>query len=374
MSICAATISVVPKLPIKGIKYYGQYGTSGYATAAKGYLYHYFTNGLPISWEPLYFDNSILSDDDQYDVVVNSLINKPLDDYDVVILHSTPDLWPQFRRNNQGNFKNKVINGYCTWETSKLPVEWVKCINESVNEVWCPSTYNEQVFIDSGITIPIRVVPHIFMPQIMPERKNVKLLNSIDNSVIKGDEGYTFYTIGEWNARKGIDDIITAFCKAFGRGDKVKLLLKVHYRNYTSANKQRCRDYVADVLALFPNHPPVICLLDNMSSKEILALHSLGDCYISLSKSEGFGLPIFDAFNYGKKIICTGAGGQIDYLGKDYPGLVKYKMGTVEGMESFSANYTSEQDNIQEWFIPNLKHVVKLMRKTVTIYDKRVCI
>ena len=96
-----------------------------------------------------------------------------------------------------------------------------------------------------------------------------------------------------------------------------------------------------------------------MSSDEILALHSLGDCYISLTKSEGFGLTIFDAFNYNNEIICTGYGGHLDFLGFDYNGLVKYKMGKVEGMESFSNIYTDES----EWAIPNLNHASELMKK-----------
>jgi hypothetical protein len=57
---------------IKGIYYIGQYGTSGYASAARGYLYHYHTTGVPITWEPLYFDNSVM-EDDEYNKIVKKL-------------------------------------------------------------------------------------------------------------------------------------------------------------------------------------------------------------------------------------------------------------------------------------------------------------
>ena len=133
-----ATLSVTPPLPIKGIYYIGQYGTSGYASAAKGYLYHYFTSGIPITWSPLYFDDSKLSDDDPYDIVVKSLINKPLDNYDIVLMHSTPDLWSRFWVEKQSILNNKIVNGYCTWETNRLPPLWVDCMNKFVSEIWCP--------------------------------------------------------------------------------------------------------------------------------------------------------------------------------------------------------------------------------------------
>ena len=358
-----AVLTVVPKIPLKGVYYIGQYGTSGYASAAKGYLYHYFTNNIPITWEPLYFDNSKLSTDNLYDIVVQSLINKPLAQHDMVIMHCTPDLWPKYWLEKPDLLKGKIVNGYCTWETNRLPKNWVKYMNGYVNEVWCPSKYNEESFRESGVTKPIRVVPHVFLPQPLPHPESVKLVDMRSGDKIEKDGRYTFYTIGEMNARKGIADTIQAFCEAFKPTDPVRLILKVHYRSYSIENKAKCEHMVAQELKKYPSHPPVVCLLENMSSTEILALHSIGDCYLALTKAEGFGLTIFDAANYGKKIIATGYSGQIDFLGKTYPGLVRYTLGPVKGMENFSTNYTDEQ----QWAYPDLDHAIDLMRKAANV-------
>lgn len=362
-NLVPAKLSVIPLIPIKGLYYIGQYGTSGYASAAKGYIYHYFTNGIPITWEPLWFDNSRLSDDDVYDIVVGSLINKPLSEYDVVIMHSTPDLWPKFWKEKEKDFTGKIVNGYCTWETSRLPKQWVESINSCVNEVWCPSTYNKDCFLKSGVTKTIRIVPHVFLPRSLPSPDKIRLIDNVTNLPIGNDGRYTFYTIGEMNIRKGTEDIIHTFCKAFTEKDPAKLILKVHYRNYFPENKSKCQNMIADILKDYPNHAPVICLLDNMSNNEILALHTIGNCYISLTKAEGFGLTIFDAFNYGKKIIATGYSGHLDFLGNDYPGLVSYTVDLVKGMESFSGNYTEEQ----EWAYPNLDHALSLMKGMINL-------
>jgi glycosyltransferase involved in cell wall biosynthesis len=361
--LISSVITVIPTLPIRGLYYIGQYGTSGYASAARGYLYHYFTNGIPITWDPLYFDNSKLSDEDVYDVVIKSLINKPLPNCDMVIMHSTPDLWPKFWNDKRNILNNKVVNGYCTWETNRLPVDWVKCINGYVNEVWCPSTYNETTFKESGVTKPIRVVPHIFLPHKLPNRKMIKITSFSNEELLKDNNRFTFYSIGEMNARKGIDDTIKSFCTAFKESDPVRLILKVHYKDYSYKNKKKCEDMVSDIIKEFPSHAPIICLFDNMTNNEMLALHSIGDCYVSLTKSEGFGLTIFDAFNYNKKIICTGYGGHMDFLGNSYSGLIDYKIGSVNGMSSFSSNYTEDQS----WAYPNLDHAVELMRREVNI-------
>ena len=345
--------------PISGILYYGQYGTSGYAQAAKGYLFNYFSRGIPITWEPLYFDDSKLNNDDVYDIVIKSLIYKDIPEYNVVILHSTPDLWPKFWIEKKNKLKNKSVYGYCTWETNILPIKWVESINSTVNEIWCPSQYNKAAFKDSGVNIPIKVVPHIFLPKKLPDKSTIHLTDSISNAEIPLNDKYTFYSIGEFNARKGIDDLIHTYCKTFTDKDNVRLIIKTHYKSYSDDNKQYCKSLIFDILKQYSNYPEIICILDNMSSDEILGLHSIGDCYISLTKSEGFGLTIFDAFNYKKKIICTGYGGQLDFLGLKYEGLVGYKIGKVEGMNSFSNIYTSES----EWGFPDLEYTSYLMKK-----------
>jgi len=361
-NLVPAILSVYSKNIVNGIYYIGQYGTSGYASAAKGYLYHYFSNGIPITWEPLYFDTSKLNDDNIYDIVVNSLINKPISKYGMVIMHTTPDLWQKFWQQKPKMFQNKIINGYCTWETSKLPKNWVDyMMKEYIHEIWCPSTYNERIFKESGVTKQIRVVPHIFLPQTLPSQDTVKIISTVNGDRIDKDNRFTFYSIGEMNIRKGINDIIKSFCQAFTNNDPVRLILKVHYRGYTEENIKKCEDMISTELKKYSSYAPIICLFSNMSNKEMLALHSIGDCYISLTKSEGFGLTIFDAINYNKKVIVTGYGGHLDFLGKSYPGLVNYKIGYVTGMSSFSPNYTEEQS----WAYPDLDHAIELMREIV---------
>ena len=358
-SFINSSIKIEPILNTNGIYYVGQYGTSGYASAAKGYLYNFYVNDIPITWEPLYFDNSSLENNDQYNIIVKSLINKHIPSYDIVILHSTPDLWPSYRANHRNVCDGKFVVGYCTWETNKLPPMWVECINKTVNEVWCPSNYNKTAFIKSGVTIPIQVVPHIFLPKVLPNKEKIKLIDNNNGGIISSNTKYTFYSIGELHIRKGIEDTIEAFCKSFSTNDPVRLLLKIHYRDYSIKNVEYCKKIINSELSKYPNHPSIICLFNNLSANEMLALHSLGDCYVSLNKGEGFGLTVFDAFNYGRKIITTGYGGPIDFLGLNYPGLVNYNLGPVKNMTGFSGNYTEDQ----EWAYPSVDHTIELMKK-----------
>jgi glycosyltransferase involved in cell wall biosynthesis len=346
-----------------GITYIGQYGTSGYATAAKGNLVYFFTKGIPVTWIPLYFDNSSMNEECYYNAMVKSLIKKPIKKHNTVIIHSTPDIWPEIRQQNKDLMKGKKVIGYTVWETSRLPDLWVECINDTVDEVWCPSNYNLEVFKNSGVNIPIKVFPHVFMPKDLPLKKQV-LLKSYDGSLINNSNFYTFYNISELNTRKGVDDLVNVFCESFTDKDPVQLILKMHYKNYEEHNKKYCVDFIKNIMSKYNNPPKVYYLLDNLTEREILGLHSIGDCYISLCKSEGFGLTIFEAFKYGKKVITTGYGGCLDFLGKEYNGLVNYNIDNIKGMDTFSKYYSKDQ----QWAYPDLNHAKSLIKK----YGKNV--
>ena len=92
--------------------------------------------------------------------------------------------------------------------------------------------------------------------------------------------------------------------------------------------------------------------------EEMLKLHQSGDCYISLVRSEGWGLGAFDAAGSGKPVIITGFGGQLDYLPDRSAYLVKYKMIEVNDKNG-GKSYTKDQ----QWAEPDLTHGSKLMRE-----------
>lgn len=331
------------------IKYIGQSGTSGYASAAKGYLADYVLRNIPITWMPLYFDNS--KNDKHYyvDALAESVIEKPYFKYDKLIIHSTPDLWENTILQHK-HIKNVI--GYCTWETSKLPTSWVNHIN-TIPEVWVPSIFNKHSFIDSGVKSNITVVPHIWHPQILLNKSNIKIRDYCGVEVPSNK--FTYYSIGELNFRKGIEDLVRVFDKFNNVYTDTQLVLKLHYRDYSLQNIQYCISKLQSLTNKISKS--IFLIFENLTNQEVLALHSFGDCYVSLNKGEGFGLTIFDAFNYGKKVIATGYGGQVDFLGADYNGLVKYKIDKVSGMDSFSTNYSSDQ----EWAYPDLDHAYELM-------------
>ncbi len=101
---------------MSGIKYIGPvFDPSGYAEAARNYVLSLHRKGYPITLVPISFEKTRpdLGDNGR---ILNSLINNNVE-YDKVIVHCTPDLWPQIVKKESGQY----ILGYSVWETSKIP-------------------------------------------------------------------------------------------------------------------------------------------------------------------------------------------------------------------------------------------------------------
>jgi hypothetical protein len=55
----------------------------------------------------------------------------------------------------------------------------------------------------------------------------------------------------------------------------------------------------------------------------------------------------------------------MDYLGKDFPGLVNYELVPTEGMAGYAG--FEYKNGKHEWAQPDLEHVKELMRKVASL-------
>ena len=171
-------------MKIRGIKYTGPvFDNSGYARACRGNLLALHNAGVPLTINPISFEERRpnLGKDGE---VLSFLVNKQID-FNYNIIHSTPEFWDKY-------IDPRVKNiGYTVFETTKLHPDWIKYINNSVDKVLVPCGWNVDVFKDSGVTVPIGVVPHGISKQ---EYDGVEKYN------IAGvkDDDFMFYSIFQW--------------------------------------------------------------------------------------------------------------------------------------------------------------------------------
>ncbi|VVB72334.1 Uncharacterised protein [uncultured archaeon] len=375
---------------IKGIRYVSLYGqTIGYYIAAKRYMMGLKRSGIPFTWTPMArgntrdrplepFTGSRMGDAD-----LDPFCNKQIQ-YDTVILHTPPDLYPSWIE-VEGN---KRIFGYTVWETDKLPGHWPKLLNQ-VDHILVPCEWNKRVFEECGVTKPIDVIPHIACNADTSPSCDCKLPWNIAPS------DFVFYTIETWTARKAVWDTIQCYLATFEEDDPVVLIVKTTGKAYRDSpfvfiphriakilsrilkgskkaieikNHIRGNDNPEDLLGSIKkkyNSPARIVLItDTLSENCIQELHSRGDCYVSLCRSEGWGLGAFKAAEIGKPVIITGFGGQLDFLPNESAYLIDYDLVSARD-DSARQNFTQDQ----KWAKPRLDHASMLMRH---VFENRI--
>lgn len=321
------------------------FDSSGYAEASRNYIAALLTQpGIEVSTRPVSFEDW-KTDLGKYKDIIGPTINKPLRP-DVHIIHLTPENFPRMTVPGIRNI------GYTVWETSRLPESWVPLINQ-LSEVWVPCDWNTDVFRSSGVKIPIKKIPHTIDFSELSQAKDVRL------EAVPSD-GYKFYSIFQWSARKNPEGLIKAYLAEFDASEPVSLVLKTYIgknSNEDRTNTINAINHIKRDLQLHNGQTPSIKLIyGGLSRDEMISLHNQCDCFVLPHRSEGWGVPHFEAMALGKPVITTGFGGNLEFMNANTSYLIDFSMTPVSGMGR--PTYHGKSD----WAEPNIANLRYHMR------------
>jgi glycosyltransferase involved in cell wall biosynthesis len=110
--------------------------------------------------------------------------------------------------------------------------------------------------------------------------------------------------------RKNPQAVIAAFKLAFEQGDEdVQLLIKISH-----FEEQRHRFILDQLKAAIGDDHRITLHTEKLSYDEILSLYASADVYVSLHRSEGFGLGMLESMALGKPVIATAWSGNRDFM------------------------------------------------------------
>lgn len=197
------------------------------------------------------------------------------------------------------------------WEESGFPREYVGQFNRALTHITVLSRYVKKVLLDNGVRVPVSVsgagIDHLL--EVQPAESGRKL----------GPDGFRFLHISSCFPRKGADVMLESFGRAFTRAEKVSLVIKTfpNIHNDITGQLRRFQER-------FPDAPPVILINEDISEAEVAEIYARCDALVAPSRGEGFGLPIAEAMLFGKPVITTGFGGQMDFCTPENSWLVDY--------------------------------------------------
>lgn len=272
---------------------------------------------------------------------------------DVVVAHTVPEYFGMLRDGAPSAF----LVGNTTWETDRPPAHWPACLDRA-DLVVTQSRHSAEGIRHSTKT-PVSVVP---FPAPAPCDGPSHVWDWVPPEVT------VFYAIAEWNARKAVGRTVEAYLRAFDKGDPVVLIVKTSARDHTapppaSGSRAGAGTTAWALAALVAGRvdPPAITLItEHLARVDIDALHRRGDCFVSLSRGEGWGMGAFAAAAHGNPVVATAYGGHLDFLGGS-PGLVDYRLVSVDDPMAV-ASYSPDQ----HWAEPDIDHAAQLLRSVVT--------
>ncbi|WP_166241174.1 glycosyltransferase [Paenibacillus turpanensis] len=258
---------------------------SGYAVSSKNLMLAMDELNIDVRYKYVYGPGTpwpVMEPGHSDDYRINIIKNRPFDQSTVQVVYGQGDVF------NKNSGKYKV--GYTMLEVDGLPEDWVRQAN-SMDEVWVPSHFNVETFINSGVNVPINVIPLGVDPNYFnPFIKSYKPSNK-----------FVFLSVFEWGERKAPEKLLKAFSNEFKKNEDVLLICKVF-------NNDASIDIRHEINKLdLPNDRSKIVFIynQNIPGYQMGSLYRSADCLVIPTRGEGWGMPILEGMACGLPVITT---------------------------------------------------------------------
>jgi glycosyltransferase involved in cell wall biosynthesis len=270
--------------------------------------------------------------------------------YDINVAYMQVNKLPYYYSELQRQLTGARYNILRTyWELAEAPLAWGALL-EPIDELWVPNSFVADAFrpiFDRTITV-------------VPVCINVARKQSYRREHFGLDDGRFYFLFSfdyySGSARKNPLGVVQAFQYAFPDPEaKVSLVIK-------STGPKELDATASQQLQNLPTLDKRITILDqSLGRDEMLSLIDDCDCYISLHRSEGFGLGMAEALALGKPVIATDYSGNRDFLTTDTGFLVPFSLRKL-----MPGEYPMSEG--QSWAEPDLRIAIHHMR---TVFANR---
>lgn len=239
------------------------------------------------------------------DVDFNFNDGSSIDGRGTIIAHVNSPLMPlAMVRLGQKLVRRKRIIGYWAWELPRTPNDWKYGV-PFVHEIWAQSQFTADAIAPLADGRPVRIVPHP-----VAARYTEPLTSSSVATAGRPFTVLTMFDMGSSFARKNPCAAIAAFREAFGNDPSAQLVIKVQNTSLFIEGRQQLENAISGATN-------ITLLEQRMTLSELAKLYERVDVFLSLHRSEGFGLSLAEAMLRGIPIVATNWSGNTDFVSVD---------------------------------------------------------
>ena len=269
-----------------------------------------------------------------------SLARAPSFDTNLICMNA--DQLPAFAQEVGPQFFQGCYNiGLWFWEAEVFPPP-MHAAFDYVHEIWVASDFSREA-IGRVARVPVVTIPlplNIDAPLQRPTRAELGL-----------PDGFLFLFTFDFLSvpeRKNPVAVIEAFKRAFQPGEGPTLLLK-------SINGERNRAQLEKLHYARADRADIVIRDEYVSAEERHDITAACDCYVSLHRSEGFGLTMAEAMLLEKPVIATNYSGNLAFMNEGNSFLCDFTMRRIGfGNDPYPPD--------ARWAEPDLAQAAKLMR------------
>ena len=271
--------------------------------------------------------------------------------YNINIIHVNPDELPRaFVRLGRQTWDKRYNIMFWLWELEQFPVEWMSVL-VLADEIWTPSEFVSQN-MRKITTKPVKTIPYVLTALECGEYELQDFNLPSDKFLF-----LCMYDRISTLERKNPLGAIKAFKQAFRQeNDCVGLVIKINNADQKDIN------IINDELVGYRN---IYILPGTYDKIKVNALIASVDAYVSLHRSEGFGLVMAEAMQLGTPVIATNWSSNTEFMDNSMACMVDYEFTTIKkDHDQYKAG--------NKWAEPYVAHAAEHMKKLYCYKDFRV--
>jgi glycosyltransferase involved in cell wall biosynthesis len=266
--------------------------------------------------------------------------------YPVNVIHVNADQLPvAYSHFGRDFFRDRYNIGVWHWELPSFPDEWVPSFS-LLHEIWAPTRFILES-VGEKSPIPVVLMPHAICFDRPTDASRVHFGLPADDFLF-----LTMYDMHSFQPRKNPEAVVEAFRLAFPDPTGVGLVVKV-------MNAELCPAEFGELKQRLSHAAGFHLIDETLSRQDVYRLESVCDSFVSLHRSEGFGLGLAESMYLGKPVIGTAWSGNADFMSEENSCPVQYSLCQIE-------EDVGPYKKGQYWAEADREHAADFMRRLVS--------